>query len=83
MIKFYENLQDSEEYLTVALALNQAQLWIRKLTKKALLKWITDSQIPLSASLRLVLARRLYTVSDDEYPFNSPFYWASFSAIGQ
>lgn len=80
IIKFYQNLSLSE---TVAIALNQAQLWLRNLTKKELQEWISENQISLDATLNMSLRRRLHKMSDNEQPFNSPFHWAAFCAIGQ
>ena len=80
MIKFYQNLSLSE---TVAIALNQAQLWLQNLTKKELQEWISENKISLDATLNMSLRRRLHKMSDNEQPFKSPFHWAAFCAIGQ
>ena len=80
MIRFYQNIQKG---LTVALALNQAQLWLKDLSKGDLETWIEESQLPLKPAIRINLRRRLYTLEDDAKPFKSPFYWAAFCAIGQ
>jgi len=80
MIKFYQNLLS---YETVAIALNQAQIWLRNLTKKELQEWISENKISLDATLNISLRRRLHKISDNEQPFRSPFYWAAFCAIGQ
>jgi CHAT domain-containing protein len=80
MIRFYQNLQKD---LTVALALNQAQLWLKNLTKGDLETWIEENQLPLKPAIRMALRRRLYPLEDDAQPFQSPFLWASFCGIGQ
>lgn len=80
MIKFYENLSLNE---TVEIALNQAQLWLRNLTKKELQEWISKNQISLDETLKMSLRRRLHKISDNEQPFKSPFHWAAFCAIGK
>jgi len=80
MIKFYQNLQKG---LTVALALNQAQLWLKNLTKGDLETWIEENQLPLEATVKMNLRRRLYKLEDDAKPFQSLFYWAAFCGIGQ
>ncbi|MCL2926749.1 MAG: CHAT domain-containing protein, partial [Trichodesmium sp. MAG_R01] len=82
MIQLYKNLLNSQEQTNVAIALNQAQLWLRDLTKKELEKWILENKIPLSPTLEMNLARRLHQMSDKYQPFESPFYWAGFCAIG-
>ncbi|WP_341731816.1 CHAT domain-containing protein [Microcoleus sp. EPA2] len=79
MIRFYQNLQNG---LTVGLALNQSQLWLKDLTKRALEIWIEENQLPLKPAVRMDLRRRLYKLEDDVQPFKSPFYWAAFCAVG-
>lgn len=81
MIKFYQNLQNT---VSVALALNSAQLWLRQVTKQKLLTWI--SQLPLRSSQAIDLecwTDKLATVDDDTRLFESPYHWAAFCAIGQ
>jgi CHAT domain-containing protein len=80
MIRFYQNLQKD---LTVALALNQAQLWLKNLTKGNLKTWIEENQLQLKPAIRMNLRRHLYQLEDDTQPFKSPFYWAAFCDIGQ
>ncbi|MBD2457074.1 CHAT domain-containing protein [Nostoc sp. FACHB-87] len=80
MIKFYQNLHKG---LAVALALNQAQLWLKDLTKGDLEKWIEQNQLLLQPAVRMGLRRRLYKLAEDVKPFKSPFYWGAFCAIGQ
>ncbi|MEC4816606.1 MAG: CHAT domain-containing protein, partial [Scytonema sp. PMC 1069.18] len=80
MIRFYQNLQNG---LAVALALNQAQLWLKNLTKVELDTWIEENQLPLQPAVRMNLRHHLYKLEDDAKPFKLPFYWAAFCAIGQ
>ncbi|NES17923.1 MAG: CHAT domain-containing protein [Symploca sp. SIO3E6] len=80
MIRFYQNLKDG---LAGALALNQAQLWLRDLTKGDLERWIEESSLPLKPAVRISLRRRLHKLEDGAKPFASPFYWAAFCGIGQ
>jgi CHAT domain-containing protein/tetratricopeptide (TPR) repeat protein len=76
MAKFYENLQ----YQTsVAIALNQAQLWIRDITGAELCQWIQEKQLPLDSTQKLHFRR----IPANRKPFRDPFYWAAFCAIGQ
>lgn len=79
MIQFYKNLQQG---LAVALALNQAQLWLKNLTKRELETWIEENQLPFTPTLRISLRRRLHMLKDDAQLFKSPLYWAAFCAIG-
>lgn len=80
MIKFYQNLKEG---LSKALALNQAQLWLRDLTKEDLERWIEENSLPLKPAVRMSLRRRFYQFEEGAKPFQSPFYWAAFCEIGQ
>ncbi|MBD2337430.1 CHAT domain-containing protein [Calothrix sp. FACHB-156] len=80
MIQLYQNLRTGD---SVGVALNQAQLWLRDVTKVELERWIEENQLPLSPAVKMNLRRRLYKLEDDTKPFQSPFYWAAFCAIGQ
>ena len=78
-IKFYQLLKAG---LTVSLALNTAQLWLRDATKEKLQEW--TSQLPL----RLTQKEALYDILDDIdskeiRPFQSPYHWAAFCSVGQ
>ncbi|MEG3973147.1 CHAT domain-containing protein [Microcoleus sp. herbarium8] len=80
MIRFYQNLQKG---LAVGLALNQAQLWLKDITKKELLVWSVENQFHIDATLSMSLRRKLNKMSDNDKPFELPFHWAAFCAIGQ
>jgi CHAT domain-containing protein len=80
MIKFYQNLQTGS---TIAIALNQSQLWLRNITKLELEQWISENLWRLNPTLRLILRRRLRLLSDDTQPFMELFHWAAFATIGQ
>jgi CHAT domain-containing protein len=80
MIKFYQNLKETE---SVSIALNQAQQWLRQVTKLELLDWI--SHLTLRASSKLLVdswTEKLDSVDDNIRIFNSPYHWAAFCAIG-
>ncbi len=81
MIKFYQN--HKQENLPVTKALNKAQHWLSKVNKKELNQWIKDNQISLDATLNMNLQRSLNKLSDHDQPFNHPYYWAAFCAIGE
>lgn len=82
-IQFYRNLQDTQQYPSVAIALNKAQLWLRNLTKEELQEWISENKISLDGSLKIDLRRRLHKMSENEQPFELPYFWAAFCAVGQ
>ncbi|MEO0644632.1 MAG: CHAT domain-containing tetratricopeptide repeat protein [Cyanobacteria bacterium J06650_10] len=80
MAKFYENLQTES---LIAIALNQAQCWLRDSTKADLEVWMREQPFYQSSTIRINLRRRLHNIPDNIYPFADPFYWAAFCAIGQ
>lgn len=81
MINFYQNLDRGN---SVAVALNQAQTWLRDVTKIELQQWIDKgSKLPLNPTVNMSLRRRLHKLPDDACPFQDPYYWAAFCAIGQ
>ena len=77
MMKFYELLQTCS---SVAIALQEAQRWLRELSGYQLRRWLRDRKVSLSPTLRL---RWLNRIQDEDRPFQSPYYWAAFCAIGQ
>ena len=78
MIKFYQNLR---EQMALAVALNQAQLWLRDSTQSQLLAW--SRQLPLHNSLMKKIEQALDWFNPDEQPFQNPYYWAAFCVIGE
>jgi CHAT domain-containing protein len=93
MIKFYENLRkrSKREVGDVAIALNQAQIWLRDLTHEDFEKCL-DEFMPqieeilakLSKGKRLIAQNSLKQVRDRQpRPFASPYYWAGFIATGR
>lgn len=79
MIRFYQNLYQG---LSVALSLNQAQIWLRNITKLELEKWIEEDGLLLDRTQKINLKRKLKLMPDEAKPFKSPFYWAAFRAVG-
>lgn len=77
MMKFYELLQARS---SVAIALQDAQRWLRQLSGRQLRQWLIDLKVSLSATLGL---RWLNRIQDEDRPFQSPYYWAAFCAIGR
>ncbi|MEC4816775.1 MAG: CHAT domain-containing protein [Scytonema sp. PMC 1069.18] len=75
MIQFYQNL---EMGFSVAVALNQAQLWLRDITG-AELKQLIQEKLPLRPTQKMDFIRKFPT---DSKPFQDPFHWAAFCAIG-
>jgi CHAT domain-containing protein len=93
MIKFYENLRKGVKGKAgnVAIALKDAQIWLRDLTHKDFEKCL-DEFMPqieeilakLSKGKRLIAESSLKQVRDRQpRPFGSPYYWAGFIATGR
>jgi CHAT domain-containing protein len=83
MIQFYENLHDQQQqqgYLNVAIAINKAQTWLRDATKEQLQQW--GKQLP-NPNHRMQLRAFLRQKPPNSKPFESPYHWAAFCAIGQ
>ncbi|MEG4291942.1 CHAT domain-containing protein, partial [Microcoleus sp. D2B6] len=79
MIKFYQLLKDG---LSVSLALNSAQLWLRDATTENLQEW--RSQLPLRPTQKEALYDMLDEIGAREIrPFQSPYHWAAFCSVGQ
>lgn len=88
MIKFYENLTQMQknssqlEKGAVAIALNQAQLWLRDLTKEKLENWMKNSSLRSTHKIYL-RAGFSSEAQGEERPFRELYHWAAFCAIGQ
>ena len=78
MIRFYQNLQAG---LTIAIALNTAQTWLRDATKAELQVWA--GRLKLASELFQQIQQAIDWFDSDEQPFQDPIYWAAFCAIGQ
>ncbi len=76
MIKFYQELLPK---VSVAVALNTAQNWMRAVSKEDFMIWVKslnlDKKSGQSVELWLV-------ASTEECPFSDPKYWAAFCATG-
>ncbi len=79
MIKFIQILKDVED-ISVPVALNQAQTWLRDATKEDLQEWA--SNLPLDSTKKGKIRRQLRNKTVEK-PFNSPFHWAAFTAVGK
>ena len=95
MIKFVQNLKaafDKGEDVSVAVALNQAQDWLRNMTWEDLEKWANHLQLDSRNNrqiersmrqMREIVAKNARSKKIDEKPFQSPYHWAGFTAIGR
>ena len=84
MIKFSQNLKaaiDKKEEISVAVALNQAQIWLKNVTTQDLQDW--TNKLSLDATWKRNIRRTLKKIKPEIKPFQSPYYWAAFIAIGK
>lgn len=81
IIKLYENLIKQKDNKNVVVALKEAQLWLRNVTKEELRKW--TSELYLDNVLKKVIMRQFSQIIDNSKPFASPIHWAAFCSIGQ
>ncbi|AOX00125.1 hypothetical protein BJP34_12305 [Moorena producens PAL-8-15-08-1] len=83
MIKFYQNLSQfpTRETGEIAVALNQAQTWLREVTKEELEEW--TNHLSLTPTQEDALFDWFEDEETKEQPFQSPYYWAAFCAIGK
>ncbi|MGF1990139.1 MAG: CHAT domain-containing protein [Nostoc sp. ZfuVER08] len=91
MIKFLQNLKKSED-ISVAVALNKAQNWLRNITWEDLENWANNLQLDSRNNreiersirqMREIVAKNARSKNIDEKPFQSPYHWAAFTAIGK
>jgi CHAT domain-containing protein len=88
MIKFYQILLDSNQQVSMAIALKTAQNWLRTLNREKFTsesnKIISklDNKKPRMAESYKKIAGQLLLQNTEEYPFQNPYYWAAFIASG-
>jgi Uncharacterized protein conserved in bacteria len=85
MIKLYENLtqqlKETNE-LNVSIALRDAQLWLKQVDQTQLEKWLPN--VPLTnLNHQAQIEDWLSDIEPNTQPFQSPYHWAGFCAIGQ
>jgi CHAT domain-containing protein len=77
IIRFYQNIKNG---LTVAVALNQAQIWLRDATTVELQSWASKLQLTPKQAENIEVS--LDWFDSDEQPFQNPYWWSGFCAIG-
>ncbi|MBN3897595.1 MAG: CHAT domain-containing protein, partial [Nostoc sp. NOS(2021)] len=92
MIKFYENLVklDNLEAGDIAIALKQAQNWLRNLTIEELDRFLEEHKPQIEKVLaqlrvgqRIIFQESLKLIKQRQpLPFANPYYWAGFTASG-
>ncbi|MEG4347095.1 CHAT domain-containing protein, partial [Microcoleus sp. A003_D6] len=76
MIKFYQELQHE---ISVAVALNCAQNWMRAVSREDFEVWVKSLNLDKKSGQSVELWLVLYP---EEQPFSHPKYWAAFCATG-
>jgi CHAT domain-containing protein len=83
MIHFYQNLHAafiSEKDVSVASVLNKSQHWLRNATKENLKKFV--STLTLDKTWNDEILYWFDHIETEYKPFESPFHWAAFIAVG-
>ncbi|UWU48522.1 CHAT domain-containing protein [Limnospira platensis C1] len=81
MVKLYEEMQTQP---SVALALKQAQEWMRAVTKQELTAWLNEQDSAGNPYPKAKLREHLYLDLElpQDRPYEDPIHWAAFCAIG-
>ena len=81
MIRFYELWRLSPKECMPSQAICEAQRWLRDATKEELQQWI--EKLPLTFVQKYVVQAGFSKFNPSDKPFEEPFHWAAFYAIGQ
>jgi CHAT domain-containing protein len=84
MAKFYQELQQPQANITVAL--KTAQNWLRQTTVAGFREWLSHSQFSMDwqEQLKIKYLEKIEREKAATYqPFSNPYYWAAFCAIGK
>jgi len=84
MIHFYQHLHaawTSWKDISVAVVLNETQRWLRNATKEDLQDFV--STLTLDSTWKGVIRRWFAQIKPGHKPFESPFHWAAFIAVGK
>jgi CHAT domain-containing protein len=82
MIRFYETLS-TQPQPPVALALKHTQEWMRSVTCVDLVNWISTSTLMPAAHKHSIQEEVSEGFKPDYPPYQSPYHWAAFYAVGQ
>jgi CHAT domain-containing protein len=84
MAKFYQELQQPQANITVAL--KTSQNWLRQTTVAGFREWLSHSQFSMDwqEQLKIKYLEEIEREKGATYqPFSSPYYWAAFCVIGK
>ncbi|MCT7959340.1 CHAT domain-containing protein, partial [Laspinema sp. D1] len=79
MVKLYEELQIQS---SISQALNQAQQWMRSVTKRGLIQWLDELSLENEVKDSLRQKLRLGFKRPEDRLFEDRHHWAAFCAIG-
>ncbi|MDJ1179690.1 CHAT domain-containing protein [Roseofilum sp. BLCC_M91] len=82
MIRFYETLL-TQPQPPVALSLKHTQEWMRSLTCADLVNWISTCSLMPEAHKPSIQQRFSLGFKPHYQPYQSPYHWAAFYAVGQ
>ena len=82
MIKFYEILTSNPQQGAIAIALNQAQQWLRTLTVEGSKQFLNNHKSQLQGGQFPIFMEYLKQIEHCQHPFANPYYWAAFIATG-
>jgi CHAT domain-containing protein len=77
MVQFYQRLKAGQP---VPIALNQAQIWLRQVTKAELESWLIH--LSLDETQTSEIDKKLLDLDDGDCVFPEPYHWAAFCAVG-
>jgi CHAT domain-containing protein len=80
MIRFYDHFMQNPN--DIAIALKEAQIWLRDVTNRELCDWIVKRQLSFDPT-QMGFFRRNALNNPDAKPFQSCYYWGAFYATGQ
>jgi CHAT domain-containing protein len=69
-----------QRQISVPLAMNQAQRWLRDATKEELQEWV--KKLTLDSTKKGQIRRQINKMTGEK-PYNFPYHWAAFTAIGK
>ncbi len=79
-IRFYDDLEKNKGEKPVYLVMNEAQKWLRDVTKKDFLEWLETTN--LDAERKKSIKEDMSLCHAEDRYFADPEYWAAFAAVG-
>jgi CHAT domain-containing protein/TPR repeat protein len=80
LLDLYFHTLIQQRQISVPLAMNQAQRWLRDATKEELQEWV--KKLTLDSTKKGQIRRQINKMTGEK-PYNFPYHWAAFTAIGK